>query len=304
MSVFIRGRFFAASSVAGVLLATSVLAHAQAGESGVPRTAYAPVNGLSLYYEVHGSSNGLSLILLHGALGTAEMFSDILPVLSKNRRVIAVELQAHGHTADVSRPLSIEGMAEDVASLIEHLKIKRADLMGYSMGGAVALRVAIRHPDVVRRMVVVSAPFKRDGWYPEIIAAMEQMGAEAAEPMKQTALYRMYASVAPKPTDWPVLLAKVGQLVRKDYDWSKELSSIRASTLIVVGDADAVRIAHAVDFFEHLGGGKRDGLWDASGMSRARLAILPGLTHYNIFASPTLAATVTQFLDSTSPASK
>lgn len=302
MSHLARRRFFAAGLVAGLLLATSTIpARPQSGEHGLPRARYAPVNGLSLYYEIHGSGNGVPLILLHGALGAAEMFGDILPLLSKDRRVIPVEMQAHGHTADVGRPLTIEGMAEDVVSLIEHLKVKRVDLMGYSMGGAVALRVAIRHPDLVRRIAIVSAPFKRDGWYPEIIRGMEQMGAGAAEPMKQTPMYRMYATAAPRPSDWPVLLAKVGELVRKDYDWSKELSLVKAFTLIVIGDADAVRTAHAVEFFEHLGGGKKDGGWDGSGMSRARLAILPGLTHYNIFSSPTLATAVTQFLESNSP---
>ena len=167
MSVFNRSRFFAASTVSGVLLVTSIFAHTQAGNSSVRWTGYAPVNGLSLYYEIQGSGSGMPLILLHGALGAAEMFSKILPVLSKKRQVIAV----------------------DVASLIEHLKIKRVDLMGYSMGGAVALRFAIRYPDFVRRMVFVSAPFKRDGWYLEIIAAMEQMGAGAAERLKQTPVY-------------------------------------------------------------------------------------------------------------------
>jgi pimeloyl-ACP methyl ester carboxylesterase len=302
MSDLARRRFFAAALVAGLLPATStILAQAQTDEPGLPRTGYAPVNGLNLYYEIHGSGSDVQLILLHGALGAAQMFSDIMPLLSKNRRVVAVEMQAHGHSTDVNRPLTIEGMAEDVTSLIEHLKVKRADLMGYSMGGGIALRVAIRHPDVVRRMVVVPVPFKRDGWYPEIITAMEQMGAGAANPMKQTSLYRMYANAAPRPSDWPVLLAKVGELVRKDYDWSKELSLVKASTLIVIGDADAVRTGHAVEFFEHLGGGKGDGGWDGSGMSRARLAILPSLTHYNIFSSSALAATVTQFLDSHSP---
>ena len=238
MPVLARQRFFSKGLVAGLVLATSTIAaQHQSGEPDVPRSRYAPVNGLSLYYEIHGSDNGVPLILLHGALGAAEMFSDILPSLSKDRRVIAVEMQAHGHTADVNRPLTIEGMADDVASLIEHLKVKRVDLMGYSMGGAVVLHVAVRRPDLVRRIVIVSAPFKRAGWYPEVIKGMEQMGAGAAEPMKQTSLYRMYAAVTPRPSDWPVLLTKIGELVRKDYDWSKELSFVKASTLIVIGDA-------------------------------------------------------------------
>jgi pimeloyl-ACP methyl ester carboxylesterase len=161
----------------------------------------------------------------------------------------------------------------------------------------VALRTAIRHPEVVNRLVLVSTAFRRDGWYPEIRAGMDQMGPGAAEPMKQTPMYQLYARIAPRPADWPVLITKLGELVRKEYDWSKDVAAIKAPTLLVFGDADAVRPAHAVEFFELLGGGKKDGGWDGSGISSARLAILPGLTHYTVFASPVLASTVTAFLD-------
>jgi pimeloyl-ACP methyl ester carboxylesterase len=154
----------------------------------------------------------------------------------------------------------------------------------------------------VRKLVVVSTPFKRDGWYPEILVGMEQMGPEAAEPMKQTPMYQLYASVAPKPEDWPVLLTKLGRLLGQDYDWSEAVAAIEAPTMIVVADADSVRAAHAVEFFELLGGGKADAGWDGSGMSNARLAILPATTHYDIFSSPTLASTVTPFLDVPMPA--
>jgi pimeloyl-ACP methyl ester carboxylesterase len=225
------------------------------------------------------------------------MFSPIMPSLSKTRQVIAVDLQAHGRTADIDRPLRCEAMADDIAALIKYLGIEKADIMGYSLGGGVALRTAIQHPGIVRKLVVVSATFKRDGWYPEIVAAMSQMGPGAAEPMKQSPMYQMYARIAPKPADWPVLLSKLGDLLPQDYDWSKEVASIQAPTLLVFGDADAVRPEHAVQFFELLGGGKKDAGWDGSGMSKARLAVLPGLTHYNIFSAPALASTVTPFLD-------
>ena len=122
------------------------------------------------------------------------------------------------------------------------------------------------------------------------------LGAEAAEPMKQTPMYQMYASLAPKLEDWPVLLTKVPDMLRRDYDWSREVAALKVPTMIVVADADSVRTAHAVEFFELLGGGKKDADWDGSGMSNARLAILPGLTHYTIFSSPVLASTVTPFL--------
>jgi pimeloyl-ACP methyl ester carboxylesterase len=130
---------------------------------------------------------------------------------------------------------------------------------------------------------------------------MEQMGPEAAEPMKQTPMYQLYASVAPKPEDWPVLLTKLGQLLGQDYDLSEDVATIEAPTMIVVGDADSVRTAHAVRFFELLGGGRADAGWDGSGMSNARRAVLPATTHYNIFSSPTLASTVTPFLDAPIP---
>ena len=261
--------------------------------------SYASVNGLQLYYEIHGA--GEPLILLHGGLGAIQMFGEVLPSLAQNRRVVAVDLQAHGRTADIDRPLSFELMAGDIVALIKHLGIEAADVMGYSLGGGVALRTAIQHPEVVRKLVLVSTPFKREGWYPEIFAGMGQMGSQIAEPMKQTPMYQQYASIAPKPEDWPVLLTKLGELLRQDYDWSKEVVAIKASTLIVVGDADSVRTSHAVAFFELFGGGKVDAGWDGSGMSTARLAILPAMTHYNIYSSPQLAAVVAAFLDTPMP---
>ncbi len=266
------------------------------------RGSYASVNGLNLYYEIHGT--GEPLILLHGGVGAIQMFGEVLPSLAQNRRVVAVDLQAHGRTADIDRPLSFELMAGDIAALIKQLGIEEADVMGYSLGGGVALRTAIQHPEVVRKLVLVSTPFKRDGWYPEILAGMGQMGPQVAEPMKQTPMYQLYASIAPKPEDWPVLLTRLGDLLRQDYDWSNEVAAIKAPTLIVVGDADSVRTAHAVAFFELLGGGKVDGGWDGSGMSNARLAILPAMTHYNIYSSPQLSAVVAAFLDAPMPGAK
>jgi len=263
---------------------------------------YASVNGLNMYYEIHGA--GKPLVVLHGGVGAIEMFGEVLPLLAEGRQVIAVDLQPHGRTADIDRPLSFELMADDIGDLIKHLGFEKADVMGYSLGGGVALQTAIRHPDVVRKLVVVSAAFRQDGWYPEILAGMRQMGPEAAEPMKQTPMYQLYVQIAPKREDWPVLLTKLGDLLRKDYDWSKDVAAIKAPTMLVVGDADAVGAAHAVQFFELLGGGKKDAGWDGSGMSNARLAILPGTTHYNIFMSPALASTVTPFLDAPMPEAK
>lgn len=266
---------------------------------GDSRGDYAEVNGLRMYYEVHGS--GEPLILLHGGVGAIEMFGEVLPLLVEGRRVVAVDLQAHGRTGDIDRPLSYESMADYISVLIGHLGFGEADVMGYSLGGGVALQTAIRHPNAVRKLVVVSTTFKRDGWYPEVLAGMGQMGPEAAEPMKQTPMYELYAAVAPRPEDWPVLLTKLGELLLRDYDWSAEVEEIEAPTMIVVGDADSVRTAHAVEFFELLGGGKADAGWDGSGMPNARLAVLPATTHYHIFSSPALAAAVAPFLDAPMP---
>jgi pimeloyl-ACP methyl ester carboxylesterase len=263
------------------------------------RGSYAEVNGVRMYYEVHGA--GRPVVLLHGGLGAIEMFREVLPLLAEGRRVVAVDLQAHGRTADVGRPLDYETMADDVAALIGHLGFERADVMGYSLGGGVALQTAIRYPEAVRKLVVVSTPFRRDGWYPEVLAGMGQMGPEAAEPMKATPMYALYSSVAPRPDDWPVLLTKLGALLGQDYDWSGDVAAMGTPTLIVVGDADSVRTSHAVEFFELLGGGKQDAGWDGSGIPDSRLAVLPATTHHDIFFSPALASTVAPFLDAPMP---
>ena len=257
------------------------------------------MNGLSLYYAEHGS--GEPLVLLHGGFGTGEMFGPVLPALAAQRRVIAVDLQAHGRTADVGRPLRYETMADDVAALIGHLGLVRSDVMGVSMGGGVALRTAIQHPEAVDRVVLVSAPFRRDGWFPEIAAAMRQFSPAQAEAMKQSPMYATYARVAPRPGDWPVLHAKMGELLSADYDWSSEVAAITAPTRLVYADSDSIRPAHMVEFFALLRGGLRDADWDGSGRPRGRLAIMPGTTHYDIFASPALAAPVAAFLEAPAP---
>jgi pimeloyl-ACP methyl ester carboxylesterase len=260
--------------------------------------SYADVNGVSLYYEERGS--GQPLILLHGGLAAGEMYTPILPVLAAGRRVITVDLQGHGHTADVDRPLRYETLGDDVAGLIRHLGLGQADVMGYSFGALTALRTAIQHPDLVRRLVIASVPCRRDGWYPESRAGMDAVGPALAEPMKQSPIYEMYARAAPRVQDWPVLLDKTGDLLRRDYDWSAEVAKITAPVMLVYADADAVLPAHIVEFYALLGGGLRDANLDGSARSVARLAILPGHTHYDIFAAPGLPGVVTPFLDAPS----
>jgi pimeloyl-ACP methyl ester carboxylesterase len=282
--------------IAALAVAASILPFAQAAEPVSVKSGYAPVDGLELYYEVQGT--GKPLILLHGGLGSTEMFREIVPPLARHRQVIAIDLQAHGRTADIDRPLSYEAMADDVAALVGYLKLERADVLGYSLGGEVALRTAIRHPDQVDRLVVISAAFRRAGWYPEILAQMTATGTPGAPTFEATPMHENYVRIAPKPADWPVLLGKLGELFRRDFDWTDGVRSLRMPVLLVFGDADAVRTSHAVQFFELLGGGQKDGGWDGAGRSRARLAILPGRTHYNILESHELVPTLAAFLDS------
>jgi pimeloyl-ACP methyl ester carboxylesterase len=265
------------------------------------QTGYAPINGLAMYYEMHGS--GEPLFLLHGGLGSTGMFGEVLTLVAETRQVIAVDLQAHGRTADIERPMRLELLGDDVGALIKHLGFDKVDVMGYSMGGGVALRTAIQHPELVRKLIVISAPFKRDGWYPEMRAGMSQMSAAAVPFMQQTPIYHGYMSVAPKPENFPTLLDKMGEMTSQPYDWSHEIAALKIPVLIAAGDADGFSPLHAAQFFELLGGGKKDGSWDRSGMLNARLAILPNTTHYTIFSSPTLAPIVTSFLDEPMPAS-
>ncbi|SCL17546.1 alpha/beta hydrolase fold [Micromonospora pallida] len=256
--------------------------------------SYADVNGVHLYHESHGA--GAPLVLLHGGVGSGEMFAPILPALTAHRRVITVDLQAHGRTPDVDRPLRHETLADDVAALVRHLGLTGVEVLGYSLGGAVALRTAIQYPGLVRRLVCVSTPCRRDGWYPEVLAGMATMGEETAAGAHSAPAYAHYARVAPEPRDWPVLWTKLGDLLRRDYDWSAEVAALTVPTLLVFADADSVRATHMVEFFGLLGGGHRDAGWDGTDRPAARLAVLPGLTHYDIVDSPALAAAVVPFL--------
>jgi pimeloyl-ACP methyl ester carboxylesterase len=254
---------------------------------------HADVNGLSLYYEIHGA--GKPLIVLHGGVAGIVMFGPTLPALSRSRQVIAPELQAHGRTADIDRPLRFDTLANDIAALMKRLGIEKADILGNSLGGAVALRIAIDHPDVVDRLVIVSQPFKRTGWYPEVLAAFDRMGPADAEGMKRSPLVTLYPRL-----DWEGLFSKLGDLLRQDYNWAKEVEEIKAPTLLVFADADAISTAHIMEFYGLLGGGKHDAGLDGSKRPNAQLAVLPACTHYSILTSPLIADVVGRFLD-TSP---
>lgn len=255
---------------------------------------YAEVNGLKMYYEIH--SSGEPLILLHGGLGSIDMLGENLSVLAQTRQVIGVDLQAHGRTADIDRPLEFELLSNDIAQLIDHLGLKQADVMGYSLGGLVALNVAIHHPKRVRKLITVSVPFKRRGWYPEVLEGMRGVNAAAAEAMKPSPIYQLYSQIAPRPHDFPVLLTKVGDMLGADYDWTSEVKNLKMPVLLVYGDADSIPASHMAEFYNLLGGSQKDAGWDHAHMPQSQLAILPGTTHYNSFASPLLPAIVTPFL--------
>ena len=258
---------------------------------------YVEVNGLNLYFETHGA--GRPLILLHGGLGSGEMFGPILPALAERHQVIAPDLQGHGRTADIDRPIDIRLMADDIAALIEHHGLDEPVVVGYSLGGGVALQTAIKYPAMVRRQVVASANIRRDAIYPEMLAQQAQVGAAAADFMKDTPMYQLYQRVAPRPEDFPRLLDKMGAGMAEDFDFAEEVRGLQVPTLIVAADADMAPPSHYVEVFQLLDGGLRDGGWIGEGRPKGghALAILPGLTHYSIFSSPLFGAVTLAFLD-------
>jgi pimeloyl-ACP methyl ester carboxylesterase len=234
-----------------------------------------------MYYEIHGK--GEPLVLLHGAYMTIEgpIRDMAMYFVRNNRQVIAVELQGHGRTADIDRPINTALMADDIAALLKYLKIKQADVLGYSMGGGVSLQLAVRHPEVIRKLVVISATYNNSGMYPELLKLIPTMTPEVFEgsPMKA-----IYDSIAPNPKDFPKLMAKLKQLDQLASPIQPErLKAFKAPVLIVIGDADATKPEHAVELLHLFGGGV---MGDLAGVPRARLAVLPGTTHVGVMGRP------------------
>lgn len=262
------------------------------------QTGYAPINGLKMYYEIHGQ--GEPLILIHGGFGTTGMFGALLPGLAQTRQAIAVELQGHGHTADIDRPLRLELLADDIAALIDYLGYQQADIFGYSLGGGVAMQTAFRHPDMVRKLALMSAPYKFEDWYPEVRAAMGHVDIEA---LNGTIIHQAYLAVAPNPDDWTALAHKTAELLSSPpYDWTEEVRGLQMPTLLIAADADGFPPAHLVEMYGLLGGGLRDAGWDGSGRPASQLAIIPGTTHYDIIArGDMLVPILTSFLDAPMP---
>jgi pimeloyl-ACP methyl ester carboxylesterase len=264
------------------------------------KEGYVAVNGLEMYYEIHGK--GKPLVLLHGAfsaIGTS--FGALLPELARTRQVIAFELQAHGHTADIDRPLSLEGMADDTAAAIKQLGIEPADLLGYSMGAGVALRVVIRHPEVIRKLILASITYTMSGIHPGL---MEGLGNMTPEMMHGSPWHEEYMQIAPHPEDFAKLFAKKTEMDRQTRDLPAEnIRRIKSRTLIILGDSDLVRPEHAVEMFRLLGGGVFGDT--PAGLPNSQLAILPGTSHMSL-ASRTelLIPMINSFLDMPMPESK
>ena len=258
---------------------------------------YADVNGLHLYFERHGA--GRPLVVLHGGLGSGEMFGPILPILSANHEVILPDLQGHGRTADIDRPIEARHMADDIAALIDHLGLQQPDLIGYSLGGGVAMHVAFRYPEKIRKLIAVSAHIRRDAIPAEMLAQQAQVNANAVAFLRDTPMYQNYQRVAPRPDDFATLLDKIGASMANDFDFSEQVRNLKVPTLVAAADADMAPPSHYVEIFKLLDGGLRDGGWMGEGRPKGghALAILPGLTHYNMAESPLLAAAALDFLD-------
>lgn len=264
------------------------------------KEGYITVNGLDMYYEIHGT--GQPIVLLHGAfsaIGTS--FGGLLPELAKSRQVIAFELQAHGRTADTDRPLSLEGMADDVAAAITQLGMEQADIFGYSMGAGVALRVAIRHPEVVRKLVFASGTYTLSGIHPGLMEGLANMTPDM---MFGSPWHAEYLKIAPHPENFAKLFAKKTQMDQQTRDLSEEsIRGIKSPTLIIIGDSDLVRPEHAVEMFRLLGGGVFGDT--PAGLPNSQLAVLPGASHVSLVSrTELLIPIINSFLDKPMPESK
>lgn len=263
-----------AAWTAALLLALFVPAVVSAQQK--PATGYAPVNGVKMYYEVHGS--GDPVVLLHGAFMTiTNNWARWMDELSKSRKVIAVEMQGHGRTADISRDITNENLADDVAGLLDHLNIQRADVMGYSMGGGVAMQCAIRHPDRVRKVVVISSAFRLDGMVKEAVEALPKLTADA---FKGSPIEVEYKRLSPTPDDFPKFVRHLlGTPSKGRGITADQLKATTAPMFFIHGDADGVRLEHVAEMFRLKGGGVHG---DMQPRSASRLAIVPDTTHVTL----------------------
>lgn len=289
------------TAAAGALIAGSALTIAAQSSKTPPlaptSSGHAPAaEGLRVYYEIYGK--GEPIVLMAGGFGDASSMMQTIIPLSRERQVISIDLEGHGRTPLRATPMSHEKLGDDVAAVLRHLKISRADVAGYSHGGDAAIRMAIQHPAMVRNLIVISTAAERDGWYPEVLKGMEAVSSAQADQMKQTPLYERYAAVSPHPEQFPLLLDRMGELMKKDYDWRAEIGNLRVPTLLLFADHDAVSMRHVAEFFALFDGGVRDAGWDDKPkFSRGRLAIIPGYTHYNFGQGPDIARVIEAYLD-------
>jgi pimeloyl-ACP methyl ester carboxylesterase len=260
------------------------------------RTGHIEVRGVNYYYEIRGK--GEPLLLLHGGLFSIDMFGPNLGILSTHHEVIAVDMHGHGRTTLGDRPISPIDMGDDMAAIVQQLGYRQVDALGYSLGGNVALRVAIQHPDAVRRLVLLSTPFAQDGFFPEMLPQQAAVGAAMAPMMMNTPIYQSYMARAPHPDDFPRLLDRMGEYLRQPFNWAVEIKTLKMPVMLVYGDGDMFRPEHIVEFYHLLGGGLKDAGWRREDMPKNRLAILPDLTHYEIGAAPAFGHAVLPFLNS------
>jgi pimeloyl-ACP methyl ester carboxylesterase len=258
-------------------------------------SGYIEANGVNYYYEIHGQ--GEPLLLLHGGLGSIDMFAPVLPALAEGRQVIGVDLHGHGRTALGDRKVSLQDMGDDMAVIVRQLGHTKVDALGYSLGGGVAFRLAVQHPELVRRLVIVSAGFSTDGFHPEMRPIQGQVSGAMADGMKDTPMYQTYAAVAPRPEDFPKLLDRMGEYMRESFDFSDDVKKLTMPVMLVFGDSDMFTTPHIAEFYNLLGGNVRDAGWQRENMSQNRLAILPDVTHYDMFLARELATTVLPFLN-------
>jgi pimeloyl-ACP methyl ester carboxylesterase len=267
-------------------------------ESALPtptKTGHVTANGIDYYYAIYGK--GEPLLLLHGGLGQIEMFGPNLTALAASHQVIGVDLQGHGRTRLGNRPINLVDIGDDLAVILNALGYKQVDVMGYSFGGGAAFRLAVQHPSLVRRLVLVSTPFAQDGFYPEMLPQQAQVSAAMADMMKDTPLYTSYAAVAPDPNEFPRLLDAMGAFMRQPYDLTSDLTRLKMPVMLVYGDADMIQLEHIVKSYHLLGGAKQDAGWNREHISQNRLAILPNVTHYEMGVTPALVPTVLPFLE-------
>ncbi|HEX4972727.1 MAG TPA: alpha/beta hydrolase [Steroidobacteraceae bacterium] len=300
-STLANGLVTLTAACAAMIAAFAFPTHARAAETPTMtqpkpvKSGHIPVNGVNYYYAVYGK--GEPLLLLHGGLGQIEMFGPNLEALAKNREVIGIDLHGHGRTDLGNRDISLIDQGADLGVLVKKLGYQKVDVLGYSLGGGVAFQFAAQNPSLVRRLVLVSTIYGTDGFFPEMLPQQAAVSSKMMDMMKGTPMYQSYVAIAPHPDEFPKLLDKMGEYMRKSYDWSADVKKLTMPTLLVYGDSDMIRPEHIVKFYQMLGGGQKDAGWQREHMASNRLAILPNVTHYEMGVAPQLVETALPFLN-------